>query len=181
MVEGQLVRSEFIAAVLACPKITQEYVKACKGGPRLGLHIFAQRDDAGYLHMDAWGSDDFVVFGYDVDAIQKYGFDSFLPGPKREGKIAQRTIIGIQYQCRTAVQMVMHVGVPYVRSVPPPLCPDPFRSEDGDESPPIGSLYHEFIHRPENRGRCCGRSAQVHVLHERIRLKITLFYQNFLE
>lgn len=87
VVEGQFMGAVFGPAILAGPAVAQENVKPRKGGPRLGLHIFLQRNDAGDLHLKTGGTNNSIVFGYDADTVEEHSLDSFLPRPERKGKI----------------------------------------------------------------------------------------------
>ena len=72
-------RPVFPAAILAGPLVAQKDVKSGEGRPRLGLHVFFQRDDARHFHLEAGGMDDLIVFGDDAHTVKEHSLDGFLP------------------------------------------------------------------------------------------------------
>lgn len=79
MIESQLMCPVLLAAILACPFVAQKNVKSREGRPRFGLYVFLESNDARHPHLEARGMDHGVIFRHDIDAIEEYSFDGFLP------------------------------------------------------------------------------------------------------
>src|SRR5580700_2216455 len=99
MVEGQVVRGPRLTAILADKAIAQEHVEAREGRAPRGGDEFLERDHAGKSHLKGWAADHGVVFGDDIDAVEKYRLYSVLPRPQRQGEVAQRPKVGVEHQC----------------------------------------------------------------------------------
>src|SRR5690348_11089923 len=61
MVEGQIMRWEVVAAILADEAVAQEHVEAREGRAPRRRNVFLERDDAGQPHLEGWAAHDAVV------------------------------------------------------------------------------------------------------------------------
>ena len=66
------------------------------------------------LHLERGTSNLLVVFGDDVDAIEKGRLDRFLPAPERQRVIAERTVVRVQHQCRQTIWRDMNCHVAFL-------------------------------------------------------------------
>src|SRR5439155_9984591 len=108
MVEGQVVRGVWLAAILAGEAVAQKYVEPGKCRMPGRRHVFLQRDDTRQLHFQRRAAYADVVMVDDVDAIEKHRLDRVLPRPQRQREIAQRPKVGVENQSRAIVQINSH-------------------------------------------------------------------------
>ncbi len=106
MIEGEVVLR---AAELASEAVAQEDVESGEGGVGRRLHVGLERHHARQLHLEAGAVNRLIVLGDDVHAFEEHRLDGVLPGPQREGVIAQRTKVRIQHQCWKAVRRNVRV------------------------------------------------------------------------
>src|SRR5260370_5416442 len=100
VIEGQIVRRVRLAAILTAEAVAQEDVEPGESGTARGGNVFLQRDDAGQAHLEARAAHHLPIFGDDVDAIEKYRLDDFLPRPQLERDVRSRTATHIEDQGR---------------------------------------------------------------------------------
>src|SRR6185437_893606 len=81
MVEGQVMRREIVAAILAGETIAQEDVEPGEGRAPCHRDIGFERDDARQPHLETGAADDLIVMRDDMDAIETNSLDYFLPWP----------------------------------------------------------------------------------------------------
>src|SRR5262249_36940208 len=92
------------AAILALELVAQEHVEPREGGIARRLDVGLERHDARQLHLEARRTDDALIFGEDIHAVEEDGLDRVLPSPQRQRKIAERAIIRVQDQRRTILR-----------------------------------------------------------------------------
>ena len=97
MIKSKFLGREARPTILATEPVSEENIKASKGWPARQLNVFLERNDAWQLHVPIGRVNGPVIFGHYVDAVEKHGLYSILPGPKRQGKIGERPKIGVQY------------------------------------------------------------------------------------
>ena len=97
MVERQVVVG---AAILAREPVAQEHVEPREGRVAGRLDVALQRHDRGQLHRERGAAHRHLVFGDDVHPLQENRLDRILPGPQRQGVVAERPVIRIEDQCR---------------------------------------------------------------------------------
>ena len=78
VVEGQIVPR---SAILAFEFVAQEQVEPGEGRVFRRLHILAQRNDRGDLHIDAGAMHMAVIAGDDIDLVEKHRLYRGLPRP----------------------------------------------------------------------------------------------------
>jgi hypothetical protein len=97
VIEGEVVAR---AAILAGETVAQKNIEAREGRLPERPDIALERDDARQLHLEARAMHRVIVERDDIHAIEKHRLDGVLPGPDREGVIAQRTKIRVEHQRR---------------------------------------------------------------------------------
>jgi hypothetical protein len=101
MVEGEVV---LVAAILAAEPVAQENIEPCESGIKRGFNISFEGNDAWQADLKARTSNGRLIFGDDVDAVQKHRLHRLLPTPERQRIVAQRAEVGVQNQGRTRVR-----------------------------------------------------------------------------
>src|SRR5262249_27636490 len=104
MIEGELVRREAAAAVLAAEAVAQKNIEPGEGRPWRFRNELLERDDARQPHFERRAAHYLLVFRDDVDAVEEDGLHRFLPGPERQWEITQRPEVGIENQGGAAVR-----------------------------------------------------------------------------
>ncbi len=104
VIESQVRRWFTAAAILARESIAQKDVEPRKGRKPRRRDVLPQRDHAGQAHFEIGRMNGSLVFGQNIDALEKNRLDRILPGPQRQRKIAKRTIVRIQDKSGTAFQ-----------------------------------------------------------------------------
>ena len=97
MIEGQFLLRP---AILAGELVPQEHVEARECGIERGFHIDLQRHHARQLHLACRAVHHLLILRDDVDPVEKHGLDRILPMPERKRIIAERPIIGVEYEGR---------------------------------------------------------------------------------
>ncbi len=115
VVEGQFART---AAILAAKLVAQKQVEAREGGILRRFDILFERDDRRDFHRPIGAVDLARIAFDDLDAVEKDRLDRGLPRPQAERVIAQRRIIGVEYQRRALVGMPVEVGMKHLTSSP---------------------------------------------------------------
>ena len=87
MVECEVRRGAMMAAILAAEAVAQKNIEARESGVTRGGDIFLERDNARQFHFETGRMHHTVIFGKNVDAVQKHGLDGVLPGPQRQWEI----------------------------------------------------------------------------------------------
>src|SRR5215475_15182334 len=113
MIECQIVVR---SAILAREAVPQKHVEPGEGRIGCWLYKRLERNDAGQQHLETRTAHCLLVVGYDVHAVQKHGLDRILPAPQRQGIVAQRTKIRVEYQGWPPVMRHMSVHA----DAPPP-------------------------------------------------------------
>ncbi len=100
MVKCQIVR---LTAILALEPVAQKHIKPCESRMTARLDIVFEADDAWKLHCKRRRRNLSVVFGNNVHTIKKNRLDCILPRPKRQGVIAQRSVIRVEHEGRKGI------------------------------------------------------------------------------
>src|SRR4029078_3285707 len=101
-------------------------------------HIIAQRNDRRKLERAAWAMHFALIMRDDVDSLEEHGLDRGLPRPEAQGIIRQRSVIGVEHQCRASVGMADDFGMIHAsagtafRSVVRTPAPRPRRTQGGE-------------------------------------------------
>src|SRR3990167_1981655 len=118
MVEGQILARP---AILARETVAQEQVEARERRMLRRLHILAERNDARDRHRPHRRMNLALVIFDDGDAVEEYGLHRSLPGPEAQGVIAQRRIVCVEDEGRTAIGMPGKIGMEHGLVTLPPL------------------------------------------------------------
>src|ERR1700692_2488870 len=100
MIEGEIAGR---AAILAFELVAQEHVEPGEGWAARWPDIGLERDDGGKRHREAGRVHHALILGQDVHALEEHRLDRVLPGPQRQRKITQRTVIRVEDKRRAIV------------------------------------------------------------------------------
>src|ERR1700688_873729 len=106
MIEGEILA---VAAILAGEAVAQEYVEPGEGRVSRGLHESLERHHARQLDFQAGAAHRAVVIGDDIYAVEEHRLDRVLPGPQRQGVIAQRPEVRVEHKRRKTTGRYVHV------------------------------------------------------------------------
>ncbi len=108
MIESQILLA---AAILAGEAVAQEQVEAGESRKLALLHILAQRDHRGNLHIERRRMH-FAVIAFDnVDPVEEYRLDRGLPRPQAQRVIRQGCVVSIQDERRAACQIAASIFI----------------------------------------------------------------------